>query len=146
MAGTGKCSARRGFVLDAALALLWCFPDAKERDAEKYLELLATGYAVVPANWFPQVADVLLNAERSRGLTESETSEALRLFGELPLEMDRESGVIVAREVVRLARKHAVTIEDAAYLELALRLHLPLATVDRGLVRAARAAGVKPLP
>jgi hypothetical protein len=78
---------------------------------------------------------------RQKRLTQAETAEALRLLGRLPIQVDDRSGLPLASDVVVLARRYTLTAYDAAYLELALRLRLPIATLDRRLQRAAKAAG-----
>jgi predicted nucleic acid-binding protein len=81
-------------------------------------------------------------AERTKRLRPAETSRFLALVGELEVEVDAQTATQALGETLALARRHALSAYDAAYLELAIRESLPLATLDEALKRAARRCGV----
>ncbi len=129
-------------VLDASVALSWCFEDEGGDYALEVLDSLRTGEAVVPTLWMLEVSNGLLVAER-RGRTDSATvTKFTRLLLSLPLAMDPAERGRAFGETRRLAREHGLTSYDAAYLELAVRLGVPLATLDVALCAAAETEGV----
>jgi predicted nucleic acid-binding protein len=130
------------FVLDCSAALAWCFPDEADAAGEKLLRALDRGTAVVPGLWFLEVANALAAAERRGRVSRAEADEALRLLSRLPIRADDRSGFTLAADLLALARSRRLSAYDAAYLELAARARLPLATLDRKLRAAATAAGV----
>jgi predicted nucleic acid-binding protein len=97
------------------------------------------GGAVVPALWWFEVRNTLIVGERRGRLDAIQTTEILAQIEALPISRDREPD---SEAVLALARAHRLTVYDAAYLELALRADLPLATLDRQLAAAARAVRV----
>jgi predicted nucleic acid-binding protein len=130
-------------VPDASAALTWCFEDEATPWTDALLARLRAGdEATVPAHWPAEVANGLLIAIR-RGRISRE--KANRFFGDLralPIRIDPESSETAFGRVFELAEQYNLTIYDAAYLELALRQGLPLATLDEDLRRAAQGAGV----
>jgi predicted nucleic acid-binding protein len=131
------------FVLDNSVAMRWCFESATHPYAEAILDRLQTGdEAVVPALWFYE-ASAELAREQNRGtLAVPKAEEFVAELKALPIAADPESAARVFRDVHRLALAHQLSSYDAAYLELALRRSLPLATVDDDLIRAGKAKGV----
>jgi predicted nucleic acid-binding protein len=126
-------------VLDSSIVGCWCFPDESSPVADAAFDQLSPDGAIVPVLWWFEVRNVLVINER-RGRIEPPGSAAfLADLDTLPIAFDRhsDSGTVLA-----LARMHRLTVYDAAYLELAGRLDAPLATLDRKLAAAARAAGV----
>jgi predicted nucleic acid-binding protein len=130
------------FVLDCSVALSWCFPDEKTHESDQVLQSLKRGTAIVPSLWFLEVSNALLVGQRRRRVTADVARQALTLLGQLPIETDDRSGFSLSSELLTIASQHTLSTYDAAYLELALRLSLPLATLDRQLKTAAEAAGV----
>ena len=130
------------FVLDASVTLAWALDEHKTEAAEQALRRLMDDSAVAPANWWFEVRNVLIVAERRGRRTEARSAALLRAVARLPIEIDRDPEEAV---VLGLARRHGLTIHDAAYLELAMRRRAPLATLDAALVRAAAVEGVKRL-
>jgi predicted nucleic acid-binding protein len=129
------------FVLDASVTLAWCFEDAASSIADYALGILGSGgQAVVPSLWRLELANGLVMAERRQRMTEADTTRFLCLLEGLPIEVI--SDYRDAASMVTLARAHGLTAYDAAYLEVALRTGVPLATLDGQLSRAAKAAGV----
>jgi len=134
-----------GFVLDASVAVAWCFDDESTPAAWQLLDRLGTAPGHVPALWELEIGNILLSAVRRRRITQARTVEFLGILGDLDLRVDPDLPGRAFRDVLPLAREHSLTTYDATYLELAMRLGLPLATKDRALGRAAKAARVKTL-
>jgi predicted nucleic acid-binding protein len=118
--------------------MAWSFED--ESDAYAVLDRLATTAAVVPALWPLEVANALLMGQRRRRFTEAETIKWTGILAALPIIVDAETNAHAWGTTLGLARRHSLTAYDAAYLELAIRRGLPLATIDAKLKTAARAA------
>ena len=138
-----KADAINRLVLDASVALAWCFPDESTPAAEKLLDFMADGAnAVVPAIWPFEVANALLTAERRKRFSMAQVTAALSNLTLLPIAIDAVHVESVFGDVLAVARQGQLTEYDAAYLELALRETLPLATLDDQLRRAARNAGI----
>jgi predicted nucleic acid-binding protein len=88
------------------------------------------------------VANALVVGERRKRATEAKVTTFLGLLKSLPIRIDDSTASQAWQETISLARLHGLSVYDAAYLELALRLGLPLATLDGRLKAAADAAGV----
>jgi predicted nucleic acid-binding protein len=128
------------FVVDASVTLAWCFEDEATPGTEAILDLLADDSAVVPGLWELEVSNVLLLGEWRGRLTEAQSARFVALLGQLPILVDAASADMGA--VLAAGRRHGLTAYDAAYLVLAEREGLPLATFDARLRAAAQAAGV----
>jgi len=131
------------FVLDCSVAMAWCFESEADSYTDAVLRALPGRAAVVPALWPLEVANVLLVAERRRRLREADVVRFLDLLGELPIVVDSPLGIQDLAGLMALGREHRLSSYDAAYLRLAMRERLPLATHDRALRAAARAVGVE---
>jgi predicted nucleic acid-binding protein len=130
------------FVIDNSVALAWCFEDEQTADVMALLDRVAEAGAVAPQLWPIEALNGLLTAER-RGRINGEVRRRLAGFlGELPIRIDDETASRSWTTTARLAEQHRLTVYDATYLELALRLGLPLATRDTALAAAAEAVGV----
>lgn len=132
-------------VLDASVALQWCFPDEDTRYSTEVLRGLEHAGAFVPALWPMEIANAILSAERRKRLSRSDVARFLQLIVALPIEIDNRTAERALGETLTLARSCNLTAYDAAYLELAMRRGLPLATLDKKLRIAAEAAGVPSL-
>ena len=128
------------FVVDASVTMAWCFEDEARPATEDLLDRLIHDEAIVPALWTLEVANVLLMAERQDRMTEAQATRFVQLLGQLPIRT--ESAPVDVSALLALGRRHNLTAYDATYLALAQRLGVALATLDEGLVRAARSAGV----
>lgn len=133
------------FVLDASVTLAWCFRDESTPAAWRLLDRLRTAPAHVPVLWALEVGNILLGAERRRRITGARIAEFLGILGDLDIRVDPDLPGRAFRDVLPLARERRLTTYDAAYLELATRLGLPLATKDGALASAAAGLGVKTL-
>jgi predicted nucleic acid-binding protein len=129
------------FVIDASVTMAWCFDDEATPDTEGVLDQLSIEQAVVPALWQLEVTNVLLVAERRRRITEAQAARFLELLIHLPITVDATPTDLTA--VLAAGRRHRLSAYDAAYLVLAERSAAPLATLDRTLATACRAAGVR---
>ena len=134
------------FVLDASIAVAWCFPGDPAEDtpySRHILELLATQDAVVPEIWAFEVANSIFVSFSKRGrITERQIQEYLQRLKALPISVEScDLWLNVGLEVQ--SRKWNLTPYDAAYLDLAVRKNIPLATADGDLRRVARAEGIE---
>ena len=134
------------FVLDASVAISWCFPNDPAEDTQysrRILTLLETRDAIVPEIWGYEMANALyVSCSLRSRITGQQVQEFLERLKALPIRMERQDHW----ETVALeshARKWGVAAYDAAYLALALHRTLPLATSDQGLRNAAASAGVQ---
>jgi predicted nucleic acid-binding protein len=138
-----KVAATSRFVLDASVTLAWCFPDESTAYTEGILDLLAAGAeATTPALWPFEVANALLMAERRKRITTAQVASVLQRIASLPLRVDPIHVDRAFGQILSSAREEKLTAYDAAYLELAMREDLPLASLDDQLRQAARSAGV----
>ena len=128
-------------MLDASVALAWCFEDEGE-EALETLERARKATLVVPAVWPLEVVNALLVAMRRKRLTAADAARYLELLAALEVEIEAPHSLPSLAALMALAQAHSLAAYDASYLELALRRGLPLATVDQELAHAAHAAGV----
>jgi predicted nucleic acid-binding protein len=129
-------------VIDASSVLAWCFEDEGGPEADALIERVAAEGAAVPGLWPLEIANGLVIGERRGRIKPAESASFVAMIEELPIVADEATGVRALHETMSIAREHGLTAYDAAYLELAMRLGLPLATSDRSLGAAARRAGV----
>lgn len=133
------------FVLDNSVAMRWRLESGKKSDqiyAEKVLKGLADATAVVPNLWHLEVVNVLIG-EVSRGeLNVEEVERFISQLESLPIRVDPSTARRAFGRTLNLSRTHNLSSYDAAYLELAMREGLPLATLDKNLVKAARKSEV----
>ena len=134
------------FVLDCSAAIAFLFEDEASPAADALLDRLKEDSAAVPALWRLELGNVLAGAERAGRISEPQLIAYLELVRELPIVTDTATDERALREVLALARKEGLTTYDAAYLELSLRLNVPLATKDASLVSAAQRLGVDIIP
>ena len=131
------------FVLDASVALAWCFEDENTPSARQILARLRAEAASVPATWPIEVANVLALAERRRRITPADSAEFIAKLEDVAILVDEETSSRAFGRVLDLAREERLTAYDAAYLELAQRRTLPLATLDKDLCAATAALGLR---
>lgn len=129
-------------VVDSSMALTWCFEDERTPAAEALLDQVAENGAVAPTLWPLEVLNGLAMAER-RGRVDAARRQRLAGFlRDLPIVLDHETAAQAWTVTAHLAERCRLTLYDAAYLELAQRLNLPLATLDQDLRAAAGSLGV----
>lgn len=133
------------FVLDASVTLRWALRDGSAPDrqyADRVLDSLVGNTARVPALWCTETVHVLRSAEDDGSLGESQVTGFLARLLRLPIEVDGASPGTLQLSVASISREFKLSGYDAQYLELSTRLHVPMATLDRGLRKAARKANV----
>jgi len=133
-------------VLDASVAVTWCFADEATQATDALLDDISANGALVPGLWFLELGNVLLAAERRGRITASDAAARLELISTLPIYVDQNAIARAWSEILHLARAEKLTTYDATYLDLALRRRLPLATKDRALAEAAKRLDVAVLP
>ena len=134
------------FVLDCSVAVAWLIESEARPETDKLLKRhLGKGGALVPDVWGLELGNVLVQAEKRGRITYAQMTIMLEFVGRLPITMDGD-GTRALKEVLTLARVASLTTYDAAYLELAMRRGIPLATLDKTLLRAAQKVQVKTLP
>ena len=113
----------------------WCLTDESHPDADTAQVRIANEDAITSAIFWFEVRNVLLTAERRGRITDVQTATILASIADLPIQEDRDPD---EKALLRLARKHRLSVYDAAYLELAKRKAFPLATLDKALIGAAK--------
>ncbi len=130
-----------GFVIDCSAAVTWCFEDEATPASDGLLDRLGEESAAAPAIWPLELGNVLVMAERRGRIDAAQIAEFVALVRDLPVAIDEETPQHALHEVLALARAEGLTTYDASYLELAMRLGVPLATQDKELRRAAENLG-----
>jgi predicted nucleic acid-binding protein len=135
------------FVLDASLAISWCLQEEQTSATEAIFNSLAqTGSALIPSLWLWEINNALWMAERSGRLEAKKRHQQVALLQKLPINVDEDAPRQAWGDTSSLAQRYNLTVYDAAYLEIALRHGLPLASLDTSLRKAAKKAKVKCLP
>jgi predicted nucleic acid-binding protein len=131
-----------GVVIDASIALAWCFPDENSDYADGVLVALEGKTILVPAVWSLELCNAVLVGERKKRLRKPEILRFTTLLEGLCVQEDVQSVGDHVNNVLPLAQQYNLSAYDAAYLELAIRHSAPLATLDSKLEKAAKQAGV----
>lgn len=134
------------FVLDNSVTMRWFFGDGKPQElayANKVLGAMKVFSAQVPATWGLEVANVIARAEATALVTEARSEAFLELLQGVGIDVDASTFSHALSGTLQLARRYKLSAYNASYLELALRLGLPLASLDQDLQNAAKKAGVK---
>jgi predicted nucleic acid-binding protein len=135
------------FVLDGSLTLAWCFEDEASAETDKIQDWLAAGTrAFVPTLWHLEIANVLWACERRKRIKEADSTQFLTVLAALNIVTDDQTEKHAGQTTLNLARRHSLSVYDAAYLELTMRLGLPLGSKDEPLRKVARAVGISVLP
>lgn len=133
------------FVLDASVALLWLAPETNPAGADyaaAALVALKASQAVVPSLLALEIANVVAKLESKGVVTEADSQRYITLLGRLNITVDQATATHALGDTLNLARRYRLSAYDAAYLELALRTGMALATLDAALAKAATNAGV----
>ena len=134
-----------GFVLDNSVSMRWLLESEKTSDqryAVAVLKSLAEAEALIPNLWHLEATNVLLGAERRHEIESGETERFISQLESLPLHIDPLTSHQSFNRILALSRIYKLSSYDAAYLELAIRQGLPLATLDKALKKAAKKADV----
>lgn len=130
------------FVLDCSVSMAWIFDDEDDAYAASVRDRLKSEAAIVPAIWPLEVGNALLVAERRRRISRAESLRFSRILGALPIDINVTPSLQDTEALCELARDVGLSVYDATYLELAATHGLPLATLDKGLARAAAGLGL----
>jgi predicted nucleic acid-binding protein len=131
------------FVVDASLTLAWYFEDEATPATEALLDQLAANGAVVPALWRLEVGNGLQMAIRRKRIDKAYRDTALTELAAMPISVDSETDTHAWTTTLRLSERFTLSLYDAAYLELAQRRDLPLASLDKELRAAAQTVHVE---
>jgi len=130
-------------VLDTSATIASLYPDEKTSAIRAVFDRVSEDGASVPSLWRLEVANVLnIGIRRGRNTVDFRDKSLIDLKA-LPIEIDPETDFHAWHATLYLADRHRLTLYDAAYLELALRRGLPLASLDRDLRAAAAAENVQ---
>ena len=124
-------------VLDASMTIAWLFDDERTAAAHTVMHRVVAEGAIVPSLWRLEVANVLRNAVRRGRCREPYADRSLARLARLPITRDEETDDRAWGPTRTLARKEDLSLYDAAYLELAMRRLMPLASCDQALLAAA---------
>jgi predicted nucleic acid-binding protein len=131
------------FVADASVTLAWCFQDEATAWTDGLLDRLRLGDRItVPAHWPTEVSNGLLMALRRKRILPERPDLFWEQLAALPIDVELPLTPGQAKAVLALCEQRGLTVYDAAYLELAKRKELSLATQDGALLKAARLEGV----
>lgn len=131
------------FILDCSLVMSWCFSDEATRATNDVQDRMADEAALVPWHWFLEVANVLAMAEKRKRIHATDSTQFLAFLNALDIQPDSIPPASAFDRLLPLCRTHGLTTYDAAYLDLAQRSRLPLATLDVDLRKAATKLGVE---
>jgi predicted nucleic acid-binding protein len=135
------------FVLDGSLTMVWCFEDEASYETDEIQDWLAAGArAYVPTLWHLEIANVLWACERRKRIKEADSTRFLAVLAALNIVTDDQTEQQASQTTLALARRYDLSVYDAPYLELTMRLGLPLGSKDEPLRRAARKVGLGVLP
>lgn len=134
------------FVADSSVAIAWVAPAQSNQTTNRLRDEIESGTRfVVPGLWTFEVANALLSLKRRAKLDSQNCTLARGYLSDLSPVIDDEGVRLALGRISELAEKHALSIYDASYLELALRRGMPLASRDSAVNRAAKAAGIETL-
>ena len=129
-------------VIDASITMAWCFEDDVTPAAEEALDQVVEADAIVPTIWCFEVGNALQTAIRRKRITKIFRDDALAKLLAMPISVDSETDVHAWTTALRLSERFGLTLYDAAYVELAQRRSLPLATLDQDMRAAAHALAI----
>lgn len=130
------------FVIDNSVVMTWCFKDENSQHTDFILDKFEYATAFVPSIWPLEVSNVLLVAERKKRIGEADSSRFIALLSELPIIVDQETPERMIKDIFALARQYNLSSYDASYLDLAMRKGLPIITLDKRLLLAAKQSNV----
>lgn len=129
-------------MVDASVALAWCFPDEASEYADGVLVALEGRTVIVPAIWALEITNALLVGERRKRVRQPDIRRFVELLRGLTITEHSQTIADTVINVLPLAREYGLSAYDAAYLDLAVRQGAPLATLDSALQKAGRSAGI----
>jgi len=132
--------------IDASISLAWFMKDEATEATTSVLHRVMSSSAVAPTLWRLEVLNAMQVAIRRKRISKEERDIMLGNLGQMPIHIDDAPPDHAWTTILQLSDDHVLTAYDASYLELAIQRQLPLATLDRQLADAARAAGIEVLP
>jgi predicted nucleic acid-binding protein len=132
-------------VIDASMAIAWLFDDERTAAAHAIMRRVVAQGALVPILWRLEVANVLRNAVRRGRCDEAYVDISLARLGRLAIRSDEDTDRHAWNATLTLSREEGLTLYDAAYLELAIRKNVPLASCDQPLLAASGRRGIEAL-
>jgi predicted nucleic acid-binding protein len=127
------------YVFDASVCVAWCFEDeTTEWVTNLFLRISGDDHLIVPAHWPAEISNTFLQAQRRKRVTSNQVDGFWNQLARLPFAAEPPFSLSLAKDVLRLSEKHSLTAYDGAYLELAMRNRIPLATLDTQLATAAK--------
>jgi predicted nucleic acid-binding protein len=132
------------FILDCSISASWFFSDEADEYSRSILESLSRRKALVPSIWPLEMVNVLLSSERRGRLSTANSRHFLDMILSLPIDRDTYTSPSLEVSLYHLGLQYELSSYDAAYLELALRHGLPLATKDKKLLAACEKTGIPP--
>ena len=130
------------FVVDSSVTVTWCFAEERTPPTAALLDRAMNSGAIAPSLWPLEILNALLMSEKRKRLDSARRHELISALQSMPITLDQETAAQAWGATNRLAERHRLTLYDAAYLELAQRLDLPLATLDADLREAAKNLGI----
>ncbi len=128
-------------VLDASVALSWCFPDEEDEYSDRILDLMMNEEGIVPPVWSLEIANAMVSGHRRGRIDDADMVRAVEVLSGLSITVVGLSVEESASAVASIAIAQNLSAYDASYLYIAMREGVPLATLDSGLRRAAKALG-----
>ena len=130
------------FIIDCSMTMAWYFPDEATPVTQQIQDRLATAAALVPSLWLLEVTNVLAMAEKRKRTTSTDSAQFLGQLQKCDIQPDDSWQLRAFDHILPLCRQHGLTSYDAAYLDLAFRSQLPLASLDVDLRKAAKTLGI----
>ncbi len=130
------------FIIDCSITMAWCFEDERTSYTEKLLSVLAEVAAAVPDIWPVEVTNVLLMAEKRKRVTSYQVNTFKNSLRKFPIQICERTPSQTWDDIFELAKETKLTSYDACYLDLAIQLSLPIATLDKDLKKAAHSKHV----
>ncbi len=127
------------FVLDASVVITWAMRDEDHPVADLAFDRIQTDSAMVPAIWWYEIRNILVLNERRKRISPGDCSQFLADLSSFDIEVRPPEN---SQLTLDLARQHKLSVYDAAYLALAAKQRIPIATLDEALRSSALAAGV----
>ena len=133
----------KNFVLDCSATMSLFLPDEEMNDiSNKVTELLKTNTCYAPSIWYYEIYNVILTCIKRKRLHEEQASSITKLVKKLPIKIDNSFN-LTANNVLKIAKTNNLSIYDAAYIELALRIKCPIATLDKKVIQVAKSVGIE---
>lgn len=130
------------FVLDNSISASWILEDEFDNYSSQILDKLLSEPAIVPGIWVLEITNTMVVGFRRKRISPAKQASTIELLRSLPITVESNHSQNDLDRLMQLAQTYSLSAYDAAYLDLAIRLELPLATKDSDLIKAAKAASV----